>query len=179
MTAALKRPYLTLGLHPTARGFGWVVFEGPFTPHDWGVSNATNRRGDKNEYCLRRIEKLFVKFQPDTLVLEAFESHTSKRQQRVVRLCRAIASLAMDRGMDVAVYRRGDVRACFASVGARTRDEIAAAVARHFDALHPRLPASRWAWQSEGLSMALFSAAALVLTHHQLGASSLFEGLGL
>lgn len=178
MNAAVKRPRLTLGLHPTARGFGWVVFEGPFTPHDWGVSNATNRRRDKNEYCLRRIEALLVKFQPDTLVLEAFESPSSKRQQRVVRLCRAIASLAVNRGMDVAVYRRGDVRACFANVGARTRDEIAAAVARHFDALRPRLPASRRAWQSEALSMALFSAAALVLTHHQLGGPSLLDGIG-
>lgn len=179
MTTASKRPYLTLGLHPTARGFGWVVFEGPFTPHDWGVTNATNRRNDKNEYCLARIEKMFAKFRPDTLVLEAFESQTSLRQQRIVRLCRAIVSIAADRGIDVSVYRRGDVRACFASVGARTRDEIAAAVARHFEALRPRLPTTRRAWQSEVLSMALFSAAALVLTHHQLGAPSLFDGLGL
>lgn len=179
MTAAPKHPQLTLGLHPTARGFGWIVFEGPLTPHDWGVSNATNHRADKNEYCLRRIDRLFARFRPGTLVLEAFESHASKRQQRIVRLCRAIASLAADRGMDVAVYRRGDVRACFASVGARTRDEIAAAVARHFEALRPRLPASRRAWSSEGLSLALFSAAALVLTHAQLGSSRLLDGLGL
>jgi Holliday junction resolvasome RuvABC endonuclease subunit len=179
MMAASKVPHLTLGLHPTARGFGWVMFEGPFTPHDWGVSNATNRRGDKNEYCLNRVEKLLARHGPETLVLEEFDSHTSKRQQRVVRLCQAIVCLAVDRGIEVSVYRRGDVRACFAGVGARTRDEIAAAVARHFDALRPRLPSSRRAWKSEGLAMALFSAAAIVLTHYQLGGPSLFDGLNL
>ncbi len=179
MTAASRRPHLTLGLHPTARGFGWIVFEGPFTPHDWGVTNATNKKQDKNEYCLRQIEKILVRLRPNALVLEAFEAHASKRQQRIARLGRAIVSLASDHGMEISVYRRGDVRACFAHVGARTRDEIAAAVARHFDALRPRLPASRRAWESEGLAMAMFSAAALVLTHHQLGVPSLLGGLGI
>jgi Holliday junction resolvasome RuvABC endonuclease subunit len=174
MTAAFSRPVLTLGLHPTARGFGWVLFEGPFTPHDWGVSNA---RGDKNDYCLARIEKLLARFVPETLVLEAYGSSSSKRSQRVSRLCRAIASLAANRGTQVMIYTRGDVRACFASVGARTRDEIAAAVARHIDAFRHRLPATRRAWTSETLPLAMFSAAALVLTHFQLGSSTLFDTL--
>ena len=62
-------------------------------------------------------------------------------------------------------------------MGARTRDEIAAAVVRHVDAFRHRLPRARRIWTSEDKRMALFSAAALVLTHYQLGGNGLFETL--
>ena len=166
---------LTLALHPYSRGFGWIAFEGPFTPYDWGMSDA---RRDKNAVCLRKIEKLLERLQPETLILEAFDRRASTRPARTARLCRAIASLAVDRGISVAIYSRSDVQAAFAPVGARTRDEIAAAVARHMDALRHRIPTVRdKPWHCEDPRMALFSATALVLTHNQLGASSLFDSL--
>ena len=175
MTAATLPPGLTLAIHPFSRGFGWAAFEGPFTPYDWGLSTA---RRDKNAVCLRKIEKLIARLQPQTLVLEAFERRISARPARTARLCRAIVSLAADRGLEVALYSRVDVQAAFAPLGARTRDEIAAAVARHVDALRHRIPRARdkpWLWEDP--RMALFSAAALILTHHQRGASSLFDAL--
>jgi Holliday junction resolvasome RuvABC endonuclease subunit len=174
MTPA-PRLSLTLAIHPNARGFGWVAFSGALSPHDWGVSHAF--RGGKNEYCLSRIEKLLLRLTPEVIVLEAYDEGSSRRSARVSRLCRSIASLAANHGISVSVYTRGDVRACFASVGAKTRDEIAAAVARHIEVLRHRLPAKRLAWTSETLPLALFSAAALCLTHYQLGASTLFDTL--
>lgn len=174
MSAAAPAPAIALAVHPSARGFGWVAFAGPFTPHDWGTSRT---RGDKNEYCLSKVEKLIDRFTPHTIILEAYDEHSSKRRARVSRLCRAIASLAANRGAEVAIYTRGDVQACFSPVGARSRDEIAAAVARHIDALRRRLPRTRKAWSSETLPLAMFSAAALVLTHYQLGSSGLFDQL--
>lgn len=166
---------LTLAIHPNARGFGWVAFSGPSSPHDWGVSHAF--RGSKNDYCLHRIEKLLKRLTPEVVIMEAYDEHSSKRRARVSRLCRAIANLAATHGASVAIYTRTDVRACFASVGARTRHEIAAAVARNIEVLARRLPARRRAWESDTLPIALFSAAALALTHYQLGSTKHFDAL--
>jgi hypothetical protein len=170
-----QRHSFTLAIHPTTRGFGWVLFEGPFAPFDWGMCDA---RQEKNRTCLKRAEALIRRYQPHTLVLEAFEPKNSRRSDRIARFGRAMVALAADRGLEVAIYTRSDVRSCFASVGARSREEIAEAVARHIDAFEARLPKRRRCWQPEDYRLALFSAAALVSTHYQRGSSQVFEQLG-
>lgn len=175
MTAAAAPKGLTLAIHPTHRGFGWVAFEGPFSPYDWGLVFT---RRDKNAACIRSVEKLLGRFTPDTLVLKSFDRRTSARLPRVAKLCRAIVALAVDQGVEVAIYSRGDVRACFSSVGARTREEIASAVVRHIEAFRHLLPKKRPAWESEDRRLAIFAAAALVLTHYQLDASRFLDDLG-
>lgn len=72
---------------------------------------------------------------------------------------------------------RGYIRANFASVNGESGREIAEVVTHHIDAFRHRLPKARKLWQEESRRMALFSAAALVLTHYQLGASRLFDDL--
>lgn len=172
---AQARPGFVLGIHPTSRGLAWTVFEGPFAPHDWG--NAIARGGEKNRKCLEHVEKLVSRFEPDTIVLEAFEKRRSARASRIAHLGRAIVALATDRSIEVAIYSRGDVKACFASVGAVSRQEIAEAVARSIPALAHRIPKPRKPWESDDPRMALFSAAALVLTHYQYRASQILDGL--
>jgi Holliday junction resolvasome RuvABC endonuclease subunit len=103
-------------------------------------------------------------------VLEAFEQG-EKRSERVVALCRAVVALAIEQRIDVAIYTGGQIKACFGSVGARTRQEVAEAVARSFEALRPRLPKPRKAWDAPDRRRAIFDAAAAVLAHYQLGAS--------
>ena len=175
MTVIAPPKGLTLAMHPFKSGFGWVAFEGPFSPYDWGLVIA---RREKNASCLRKLEKMLGRFLPDTLVLEVFDRRTSVRSDRISNLCRAIVALATDRGVEVAIYSRGDVRACFASVCAGTRQEIAEAVARHIAAFQHLLPEKRRPWDSEHQRMAIFAAGALVLTHYQLGASRFLDGLG-
>jgi Holliday junction resolvasome RuvABC endonuclease subunit len=175
MMAAATRKGLTMAVHPNTRGFGWVVFEGPFAPLDWGLVFTAR---DKNARCLAKLEKMLARFLPDTIILEEFERQMSARTERIKRLCRAMVSLAADRGVEVAIYAKGEVQACFASVGARTRREIAEAVARHIDAFRHRLPNKRQPWENEDRRMSIFAAAALVLTHFQLGTSRLLDGLG-
>ena len=165
---------LTFAIHATDRGFGYVAFEGPFTPYDWGIVFA---RGDKNAVCLRKIEMMLDRFAPETLLLEAYGKGTSLRSERIARLYRSTTSLAAHRSVNVVVYTRGDIRAAFRTVGAITRQEIADAVARHVDAFRHRLPKPRKPWESEDRRMALFSAGALVLTHFRFGAAGLFDDL--
>jgi Holliday junction resolvasome RuvABC endonuclease subunit len=170
-----RRFGFVLGIHPTSRGLGWIVFEGPFSPHDWG--NALARRGDKNAKCIVHVEKLLARFEPDTIVFEAFEKRRSARADRIALLGRAITALAADRGIEVAIFTRGEVKACFASVGAVSRQQIAEAVSRHLPALAHRVPKPRRPWESDHPRMALFSAAALVLTQYQYQASQFLDDL--
>lgn len=168
----LKNP-LTFAIHATSRGFGYVVFEGPFAPYDWGTVIA---HGDKNAVCLKKLEKMLDRFAPETLLLEEAKS-VANRGDRIARLYKAIVALCVSRSIDVAIYALGDIKACFASAGARTRQEIAETVARMIDAFGHRVPKPRKAWQSQDRRMAMFCAASLVLTHFQMGASRLFDTL--
>jgi hypothetical protein len=163
-----------LGFHPTSHGFGWVAFSSPLTIYDFGLCEM---RREKNVGCLRKLERLLERIGPQTIVLEAFEGPGSRHSERVKRLYKAVVSMAQDRGMEIAIYTRGDTKACFAAVGAQSRQEVAEAVARSFEILRGRLPKPRRPWDGPCRRMALFDAAAVVLTHYQLGASRLFSDL--
>jgi Holliday junction resolvasome RuvABC endonuclease subunit len=169
-----KHKALVFGFHPVSKGFGWVAFSSPLTIYEWGVCYA---RGDKNASCLRRLEKLLSRFEPETIVLEALDQGSKRVPERILRLCRGVSHMAMERRIEVAPYSRKDVQACFASIGARSREEIAAAVARSYSVLGNELPKPRRPWDDPSHRLALFSAAAVVVTHYQLGASRLFNDL--
>lgn len=164
---------LTLGFYPSCRGFGWAAFEAPFSIYDWGVVSVSK---DKNQRSLYHFERILDRLEPETLVLEALLPNV-RRTRRVVRLQKAIVATALYRGIDVAHLARGDVQASYADAGARTRSEIAAAVARQIPALGHRLPRKRGAWLPEDRWMAVFNAAALVMTHYRLDADRLFQDL--
>jgi Holliday junction resolvasome RuvABC endonuclease subunit len=162
--ADLVRGSLTLAVHPVARGMGWIAFRGPAAPYDWGM---TFPKREVNSGCMRKMEQLFDRFQPEGLVLEDNKRPGPNDQTRIDRLYVAIIALAVDRGVPVAIYTRSDVRTCFASVGAVSRREVAEAVARHCTALADLLPRPRKRWESEDRRMSIFAAAALAVTHYR------------
>lgn len=153
-----------MGFYPTTRGFGWVIFEGPFAPLDWGLVAA---RKDKNAVCLVRLEALLDRFKPEVLVLEASDRRTTRRAQRIAQLCDKARLAAEARNVETLIYGLAEIRAAFAEVQAVSRREIAEAVARHVDAFRHRLPPPRRPWESEDSRSALFAAAAVVLTHYR------------
>lgn len=165
---------LTFGFHPTSHGFGWVAFSSPLTIYDFGTCES---RREKNTVCLRKLERLLERMDPHTLVLEAFEGQPLRRSTRVVRLCRAVAALAQSRGIDVAVLAREQVLRAFAPVGAGTRQEVAEAIVRSFEVLRHRLPRPRRAWEGQSRQLAIFDAAAVVLTHFHLDTGAFLEAL--
>lgn len=166
---------LVLGIHPASRGFGWVVLDGPFAAFDHGLFTTKGR--EKNQRCLAQVDRLIEQFAPECLVMEAFDAKSSMRSARIRELCLAIVTCAAERGLTLAVYPRADVQEAFAAVGAKTRDEIAEVVARHLPMLVIRLPKKRGAGDSEDKRLALFNAAALVLTWYHFGSLGLMEDL--
>lgn len=154
-----------LAVHPTRTGFGWVLFEGPDNPVDWGVTAVGK---DRNAGCLVRIEGLIDRFLPSSLVLEEFEGPASRRASRIRDLGGAILDLAGAKGVDANVCSRADIQACFAETGAETRYEIATAIASRIDAFAHLLPPKRKIWMPEDPRMGLFHAAAAALAHYWL-----------
>lgn len=168
MTATPSLQGLVLAVHPYSRGFGWVLFEGPLAPADWGIVEIKN---DRNARCLDRIAKIVGQYEPAVLVIEQFDRRPARRGARVKQLCAAIVHLAATRGVGLSIYSRAVIRTCFKSVGARTRHEIAKTIALHIDALRRHLPPTRRAWQSEDCRQSLFDAAALAMTHFAVSGS--------
>ncbi len=151
-----------LGVHPSSRGFGWAIFEGPASLFDWGTADI---RGNKNAKALMRLERILDKYQPGVLSLEAFEGTETKRAPRIRTIYRGLIKRAEARGIAVHLYTRARIRSTFADTGARTREEVAATVAERMEVLRPRLPKPRKIWIGEHPNIALFCAAALALTY--------------
>lgn len=176
MTFARSRVAIALGVHATSHGFGWVAFDGPLSLFDFGTTRAT---GNKNDMSMRRFERLLDRFQPETLIMEAFEGVGVRRSQRVMRLCRSMIASAAMRGISIAVYRRAEVKGNFIHLGAEDRHDIAQAIAKLFDVLRPSLPPRRRAWEMSNDRMGIFNSAAAVLTHFQVDAKGLSDHIGL
>jgi hypothetical protein len=174
MTRPLSHRPLVLGFHPTARGFGWVVFENPFKLVTHGTYEP---RGDKNSGCLRKLTWLLKVCAPEVLVIESFDRASSLRSKRIRKLCLSAVTAAADHGAVIACLTRSDVQEAFELVGARTRDEIAEAVAAHVPTLRTHLPSRRKQWDGEDKRLSVFAAAALVLAHYHNGAAALLDDL--
>lgn len=155
---------LVLAVHPYTKGMGWVAFEAPFVPYDWGFACPKRER---NRRCLWRLDKILATLQPELLVLEVSNRPMAPACPSVYKLYRSFIALAAARGIAVAAYSRADVQTCFAPVGAKTRQEIAEAIARHIAVFESLTPPARRPWNPQHRNMALFNAAALALTHYQ------------
>lgn len=153
---------LVLGLHLIAHGFGWILFEGPNAPLDWGVVEKKN--GDKNAHCLFAIERIIERYHPAVIAHEEYAARPGN--ERVMRLCRSIDSLAVGRNIAVCTLSRSQILALFARFGVKTRHEVATAIATHLEAIRSRLPGKRALWESEKSGIALFSAAAAALAYY-------------
>jgi len=153
---------IVLGLHPSSRGFGWALFEDTLSLLDWGTVDI---RRDKNAIALSRIELLLDRHRPAVLAMERHDVVGARRSRRIRRLYFAIVKCAEARDISVECYSRAEISSSRHLEGARTREEIAAAVADRLNVLRPRLPKPRQIWISERSGMSLFCAAACALTY--------------
>lgn len=159
----LERKDFVLAAYPTSYGFAFVLFEGAEAPFDWGVKQITKRK--KTQKTLDHIGKLIDRYHPEALVIEE-TTKQAKRSARITRLYRMILHLAEVKQVPVFRYTRQEVRECFASVGAKTKYEIAQAIATQIPCFMHRLPPVRKIWMSEDSRQSLFDAAALGIVHY-------------
>ncbi len=163
MTDAYTRS-LVLSIYPTTRGFGFVLFEGPNTPFDWGVKEIKAK--SKNTVALDHIRAMIERYRPEALVIEDTSERGSRRTSRIRKLYRMLVHLAEAEVVELHRYGKADIRGCFSSIGAGTKYEIAKSVATQIPAFAHRLPKPRKPWMSEDPRMSLFDAAALGITYY-------------
>lgn len=156
-----------LAVYPMIRGFAYVLFNGPSSPIDWGVQYIAVSHAKRNAVALSRIEKILDQYQPEVIVTEDYTVRGSRRSPRIRCLYRALAHVAQTKAIDVCRISKADIQECFASVGAKTKHEVAQAIARQFPEFAHRLPKKRQAWDSQQTGMGLFTAAALGVVFYQ------------
>lgn len=159
---------LVMGIHPTSRGFGWMLFEGPGSPIDWGIACARRKRSARS---MAKFKRLLKRYGPRIVVFEEFNGRTTRREPRIRRLYRVMIAFAKTNGIKTEIYTRETVGLYVARKRAAKRGENAAAVAEKFRILRKRLPPVRKSWMPEDERQCLFDATALVLTHFGLAKS--------
>ncbi|MBR9702271.1 hypothetical protein GOV13_05115 [Candidatus Pacearchaeota archaeon] len=152
-------------VYPTYRGFGFVIFEGATKPIDWG--NVTVQRRD-NILTIKKIKSLINYYQPDVLVTEDYSGKGSRRNPRIQSLIDSIKQLEKANKLIVKTYSRADISNVFEPFGASTKYEISQTIAKFLPVFKFLTPPKRKPWMSEDSRMAIFDAAALVLTHFYL-----------
>jgi hypothetical protein len=153
---------LVLSIYLSARGFAFVLFEGPLAPYDWGIHEVRGR--SRNARCIRLVERVLERYEPDALVIQDTSASGTRRAPRIQKLNLAIGEIADAWGVPIYAYSRVHVRQCFAAPNFPTKQTIAEAIARHVPAFERYLPPPRKPWDSEHARMGLFDAAALALT---------------
>ena len=161
---------LVLSIYPFSRGFAFVLFESPASPFDWGVKEI--REKHKNTKTLDEIKKLIDRYRPDVLIIEDATGMASRRNSRIRKLYRMLAHFAEAEYLELHRCSKTEVKACFATVGASTKYEIAKAIATQIPAFAHRVPRLRRVWMSEDPRQSLFDAAALGLTYFARGIRS-------
>lgn len=151
-----------LAVHPTTYGLGFAVFEGPLRLIDWGVYQAT---GDKNQKCLRFLDRLVKRYEPRVVLFEDRTPRERQRSERIRLLLRSATMQIRRRGTVVERMPRRRVRSFFESHGAKTQQEIATRIVELLPGLSHYLPPVRKTWMPEHPRMGMFEAIALALTY--------------
>jgi hypothetical protein len=150
---------LIVAFYPHARGFAYVVFEGPLSPIDWGMSDVPAKV--KTRRCLRRLSLLLDQYQPDALLIRGVSNARTKRS--IAGLLAAIEQEARRRGIFIATVSRTHIRESFAYLGSSTRYAIMKTIAKHIPMFASYAPPIRKIWNGEDRRMGLFDAIALAL----------------
>jgi hypothetical protein len=154
-----KKDHVVMAFYPNARGFAYVVFEGPHCPIDWRIAEIPRRY--KVRRSTSRLACLMDQYRPDVLVMRKMPEHTPSDNQLDFG---AVAAVSRRTGIRVVQVSRSQVKEAFAGIGTPTRYAIATAIAHNIPIFAPLLPPPRKIWNGEDRRMGLFDAAALALT---------------
>lgn len=159
-----KKGPSVLSIHPSSRGYAFVLFEFALTPHDWGIKDMKKDVGC--EKTITSIRELMLRYRPEVLVVEDMHERDTRRTLRVKRICTALKRVAKDTHAEVVSIDRKKVKSTFAMVGAVNKHDIAKAIASGIEIFAQYLPEARKAWQPMDRRMALFDAAGRALAYY-------------
>jgi hypothetical protein len=169
MSASSNNMIRILAIDPTTSGFGFAVLEGADDLVDWGVRSASVI--DKKATTLELISELIERYRPEIIVLQDCRQGKWQRCERVRDLLWEVSRLALRAKISTRLISRARLKQLFASLGAKTKHEIATVIANRLPELAPRQPRYRQAWMPEDYNMAIFDAVALALAFYEISAA--------
>ena len=129
-----------LAVSLSTNGFGFAVMEGRALV-DYGNKIIL---GGKNANSLAQIDKLFVRFRPDVLVLSDVNAKGTYRSSRIKQLHKLIIALAKERKLKVIMLSGKKLRTVLLNDPKGTKHDLAVRVAELFpDELASRVPPKR------------------------------------
>lgn len=152
-----------LAVYPFARGFAFVLFDGPLSPFDWGVREIKVKR--RNVKTVQQVKALIDRYRPECIVLEEIRTRNPKRTSRIRKLYHMLTHMASAEYTDVVWIASKNIRQHFIQVGAVTKYDRAQVIATQIPAFAHRMPRVRKAWMSADPRQSLFDAAALGLVY--------------
>jgi len=160
-----QKSELVLAIFPTSRGFGWVLFEGPMAPVNWGIASVKRNR---SAWCMTRFGKLIDLYRPKAILLEVNDSPEDVPRNRVATLAQDMRGFGVNRDIDVHVYSRAEIATSLLSNEHASRADVVEVVAELLPILRDRLPPPKRPWQSVDGRRCLFDAAALGIAHYRI-----------
>src|SRR4051794_17820594 len=110
MTQSSPPALRVLAIDPFVSGLGFVALEGPENLIDWGLRTV---KGEKNAACLRVIEALIARYNPNMIVVENCQAKGCCLGQRAKDLIEDITALAKARRIKCRRVSRLTVRKAF------------------------------------------------------------------
>lgn len=159
---------LVLALVASPKGIMFTVWNSPLNLIDWGMRD---RRGpERNARQLEVLVELIERYRPAVIVLPACSFRHERQSSKRCRFYRAAENYAAGYAIETKRYAKQIVRRTFQDAGAKTRYEIAQAIATQIPALSLKLPKKRKPWKAEDARLGLFDAAALAMTYYAFDA---------
>src|ERR1700730_12955897 len=95
----VRRYALVLSLYLNTRGLSFVLFEGSFSPYDWGIFEI--RGQTKENKIIDKVNRLFNQYVPDVLVMQEMGPNGTRRASRLEMLNQTIGRIVGQRGIQV------------------------------------------------------------------------------
>lgn len=144
---------------------GFAVAEGSVELLHWGMIYYEKNEKARVAAAAKRIEALFARFVPSVVAIERSAREKALNPPGPRSIYQKMRKEAAHRAISVCLLSRINVREGFRDLGVRSKDDIAALLARMFPELQSKLPPKRKIWKREHFSMPLFDAVALAVAY--------------
>lgn len=145
--------------------FGYAVFDGPNRLLDWGV--CLYGSSGAPTAARKRLAPRLKQFRPSAIVVGIALRENALGRFGLRRILGAIRREALAYGIPLQIIEKSKVRNIFRSLNAKTKHQVAMAVAHLFPELRWKLPPKRKLWQKEHYRIAIFQAVAVGYVYWQ------------
>jgi len=146
-------------------GVCYAVFDSPKDLIDYGVEYV---RPVNSKKSLRKVKKYLDFYKPDIVLLRGISKQRIKHSKRTKKLIDLICKVAKDKGLELHMYNRSQIREVFSQFKAVSKFQVSKKITQWFPELKALELPIRKRWMSENHNAGVFDAIAITLVHFYL-----------